>query len=252
MFNLFRKSSAIDEDFYEWTVALTAWVIENFDGIEQIKKTPLVTPTSKFFPARPEQNHAYAEHIAHQIATHAQMLDWPYQLVSQSKRAPSFVGDIAMKDIDSLPLGTFSTSKSDNTKNNPTVTISYDPELTANPESLISTLAHEFGHFLMTNAKSPPPGGWEMEEPTTDGLAIFMGFGIFIANSATFFNNNDQGYAYGRSGYLCEGEILHALSAFLIISEKNINPAITHLKPHLGKRLKKIHTEMSSRDILTL
>jgi len=41
----FKKKPEIDEDFYEWSVDLAHWITENFGGIEQITKTPLVLST---------------------------------------------------------------------------------------------------------------------------------------------------------------------------------------------------------------
>jgi len=244
MFGLFKQKH-IDEDFFEWSAALSNWIIENFDGLGQIKKTPLILPTAQFFPQTDLKDHAYAEYITQQITKHADMNDhkeWPYHLVAQSKRAPGFVDGIAMKTIESLPLGTFAT------QNDAVAEITYDPELIHNPQALIATLSHEFAHFLMQTAKTPPPGGWEEEEPCTDGLAIFMGFGIFIANTSSYFSSNSEGWEYGHSGYLCEGEILHVLSSFLLISGHPIEDACTHLKPHLAKRLTKIYQQAKERE----
>ena len=51
------------------------------------------------------------------------------------------------------------------------------------PESLISTFAHEFAHYLIHSVDAPTPGGEELEEHATDLVAVFMGFGVFLAST---------------------------------------------------------------------
>lgn len=245
MLGIFRKKSAIDEDFFEWAICIAEWVIANFDGIEQLRQTPLVTPSLDFFPASREQGHDRALELFERVKLYADMADWSCELIPQDKRLPDEISDgVLQKFQRNAPLGTFSEA----IKSNEIVsTITYDPSLTKKPTDLIATLSHELAHLLMTAAQGEFPFPPEMEEPATDSLAIMMGFGIFIANGSSGFRADDAGWEYHRSGYLCEGEILHVLSVFLFLSGNSLDLLKPFLKPALFKRVQKIHRDVVER-----
>jgi hypothetical protein len=85
------------------------------------------------------------------------------------------------------------------------------------PMALVATLAHELGHVILL-------GGGLMEhsvkdmEPMTDLLTVFLGFGIFNANSAArllkWQNDRKQGWSMQRLGYLPEEIYGYALARF--------------------------------------
>ena len=239
--NFFKKHSALDEVFAPWSVSFAHWVVDNFGGLGALQDTPLVLPTKEFFPDVKLNDEAYAQFTLDQIKRHAGMKDWGCDLIAQQTSVSNFLGDHLQNVTERAPLGTFSTD------HNRCVTITYDPELVSKPQSLIATLAHELAHYKILTSLSPPPDGWEEEEAATDGLAIFMGFGVFIANDNFNFNIDDRSWGYQRRGYLCEGEILHALSAFLILAEKDCSLACQYLKPDLAKRLRKTYTQMQAQ-----
>ena len=244
MFGLFQKRNATDAEFLEWTLELSRWTIENFDGLAQIRKTPLIKPTPEFYPASKLTDHARAEELFKQTKVHADMSDWACNLIAQPRRAPNDLGDSVLQKFESdAAAGTFSESE---TKGEITAQITYDPTLLVKPMELIATFSHELAHLLMTSATTPFPFDADMLEPATDGVAIMMGFGIFILNGSSGFRADDQGWEYHRSGYLCEGEIFHVFSAFCILSETPVDEAKPFLKVHHHKRLAKIHDEMKN------
>lgn len=85
------------------------------------------------------------------------------------------------------------------------------------PMSLVATLAHELGHTILL-------GGELMDaktadhEPMTDLLTVFLGLGIFTANSAARFlqfqDERKQGWSMKRLGYLPEEVYGYALAKF--------------------------------------
>ena len=250
MFSLFQRKSHIDNEFLQWTIGLSKWTVDNFDGLEQIRKTPLVKPTPEFYPPSKLTGHDRAKELFAQTKEHADMSDWACSLVAQSHRAPYQLGDSVLQKFESnAPAGTFSESAVDGEIHSQ---ITYDPTLLAKPVELVATFSHELAHLLMTSARTPLPFAEGMEEPATDGLAIMMGFGIFILNGSSGFHANDQGWEYHRSGYLCEGEILHAFSAFCILSGTKIEEAKPFLKSHHYKRLSNIFREMDKQSCLQI
>ena len=85
------------------------------------------------------------------------------------------------------------------------------------PLSLVATMAHELGHVILLG------GGrlnWETSdhEPLTDLLTVFLGLGIFNANSARRFQQHQDERQYGwsidRLGYLPEQVYGYALAKF--------------------------------------
>jgi hypothetical protein len=92
------------------------------------------------------------------------------------------------------------------------------------PLSLVATMAHELGHVILL-------GGGLMSsdisdhEPITDLLTVFLGFGIFTANSAARFaqfqTDLQQGWSMQRLGYLPEQVFGYALARFAMERAEN-------------------------------
>lgn len=117
------------------------------------------------------------------------------------------------------------------------MTITYDKRLVAQPTALIATFAHELGHYLSATAETLPPGGEELYEPATDVIAVFMGFGLFMANSAFNFHqyadSSIAGWYVEGGGYLNEKSLIYALAIFCALKTLNIEAIEPHLKPTL-------------------
>lgn len=104
-------------------------------------------------------------------------------------------------------------------------------------------------------AGEPPPGGWDNWEFATDLAATFLGFGLFMANSAFLFSQytgtSSQGWEVRNTGYLSESEHVYALAIFLMLKDISIDEAITYLKPSLRKLLKKAVKEIDEANIIS-
>lgn len=95
--------------------------------------------------------------------------------------------------------------------------ISIDESQLKDPMALVATLAHELGHIILLRPGHVDRKDSDME-PLNDLLTIFLGFGIFTANSAFRFeqhsDNTSQGWSASRSGYLSEQQLGYALARF--------------------------------------
>ena len=172
------------------------------------------------------------------------MDEWPCKLKAQEDDIETRVAPtLSIQNAPQNPNGTFELSESDK------IVITYNPALVHSPTQLVATLAHELGHYLTATSPEPPPGGWENWEFATDITATFLGFGVFMANSAFNFQQftevDSQGWEYNRSGYLSESEHVYALAIFLLLKKIPFERALSHLKPHLRKVLKKCIKELS-------
>ena len=72
-----------------------------------------------------------------------------------------------------------------------------------------------------------------MEEPATDACAVFMGFGIFLANSSFRFGQTSDGkwtsWSTQRLGYLNEQTLAYGLALFLRLRGLEPKLALRHL-----------------------
>jgi len=85
------------------------------------------------------------------------------------------------------------------------------------PMALVAVLAHELGHIILLRPGFVGRDDPDME-PLSDLLTVFLGFGIFTANSAFRFeqhsDNTSQGWSACRLGYLSEELFGYALARF--------------------------------------
>ncbi len=109
------------------------------------------------------------------------------------------------------------------------------------PTSFVATAAHELGHVILLGGKLMS-GSTEDHEPMTDLLTVFLGFGIFTANSAARFQQfqSDRriGWSMQRLGYLPEKVFGYALAKFA--TERNESKAewARHLTPNVRSDFK--------------
>ena len=131
------------------------------------------------------------------------------------------------------------------------MTITYNPALSDDPTALIATFAHELGHYLMSTARSDPPGGWELHELHTDLAAVHLGFGLFLANSARSFSQFQSagmmGWSSRSQGYLSEGALTTALVIVERLSGRDPGAAAPYLKDYLQKDLRRAAKALASR-----
>lgn len=256
--NIFNHS-IIDLETRQWLFDTFAWALTHFGSDMFYEHTQLVTPTDTYFPDDISNisEAEIAEKLFYQVKHHAGMDGWHCQLQPQAPNVNPRVGYFAIQDTPLQPLGTFSMPT------NQIKTVTYDPDLVYQPSALIATFAHELGHYLSYSADTPP-GGEALYEPATDLLAVFMGFGLFMANSAFNFQQTKSAFTEGwqsqAQGYLNEQSLTYALAIFCVL--KNIDNKVieTHLKKSLHRYFRRAvkdvlssHTEIEYlREIVSL
>lgn len=205
---LFRPSPPIDREELDWLLACFAWIDRTLgerdraDGV-----TPeLVLPNDPDLLAA-----STAPELFEQVKRKAGLEEWECRLEKgEARREPIDIGVAAGYTQSSSALGTFSIEGN-------TPIVRYDPALLRNPDALIATFAHELSHLLI-HTLGMPPGGETLEEHATDCMAVYLGFGVFLANSARNFSQFSeggmQGWSSQTSGYLSENAIVTALAIF--------------------------------------
>jgi hypothetical protein len=212
MRNPFRAppKSFLDTARREWQFDVFAWLLRNCGGYPKFLETTLVLPIEKHFPDRGMSGHADVAALFRCVRDHAGMADWPCT-VEPEPREPR----TAPPRSSQIPVFT------------------YNPD-TPEPKALIATFAHALARYLVETFEEPAPGGASLHEPAIEFAAVFMGFGVFMANSAF----TDASYD------LNEGEFVHALGMFCLLRKLDPEEVAQHLNPHLRKYLR-----LAARDL---
>ena len=252
MLNYFKKKRILSDEDYQFQIETYSWLLKYFGGDAFYKETALVLPTEEFFPESVDDLEEVAELTFKYVKKYANMDGWPCELCVQEpdpdrKIAPTVI----IQGGDDSPLGTISAEDSNQ------IIITYNPVLLADPTQLVATFAHELAHYLTGTCKTAPPSGWENWEFATDIAAVFMGFGIFMANSAFNFSQftdvDTQGWSTSRSGYLTEAEFSFSLAIFIMLKKINPNEVYpflgTNIKSYLKKSLNDLNESKACLDL---
>ena len=236
----FGRTPIIDQETIDWEFETYRWLFENFGGYPQFRGAELVQPTDGFFPVEKGlAGHALAEAIFAQVKRHARMDQWPCRLVAQESDPELLVGDAQLlQGFEPSPAGTFSVDPQES-RTDDAVVITYNPKLLSDSMSLVATFAHELSHFLIATAQSLPPGEEELLEFATDLTAVYLGFGVFMANSSFRFEQHGDAFSMGwqasRQGYMTERQLVFALAIFAHLLDLPAAAVCEHLKPNLAK-----------------
>jgi hypothetical protein len=210
MRSLFTKPKPfLDAPRREWQFAVFAWLLRHCGGYPKFLDTTLVLPIEAHFPDRGLSGHAAVAALFRRVRDHAGMADWPCTV------EPEVEGRELPPASSRIPIITYKKG-----------------ELAAMP--MVGAFAHELARMLVETFEEPPPGGAALHEPAIDLAAVFMGFGVFMANSTVEATRYD----------LNEGEFAHALAMFCQLRKIPSETVATHLNPHLRKYLR-----LAARDL---
>jgi len=205
-----KPKSFLDSSRLDWQFESFAWLLRNTGGFSKFAETALVLPTEEFFPDRGLKGHAGVSALFRRARQHAGMEDWPCTVEAAGEEPR-----VAPDGADHIPVVTYQRGSLE-------------------PIALVAHFAREFARFLVGTFDEPPPGGETARESALELTAVFLGFGLFMANSS----------ARQVRYQLSEGELAHALAMFCLLGKKPADSADTHLNPHLRK-----HVRLAARDL---
>lgn len=249
---LFGPSPPINRDEFEWLFACFAWLDRKLGERDpSARYVPVLS-----LPREPEFLSARtAEQMFELVKRRAGLQDWECRL-EQGDAAPPPIGAVGAvgEYSQKSTLGTFSVEGN-------TPVIRYTPELLQDPVGLAATFAHELAH-LVIHSLGIPPGGEALEEHATDCAAVYLGFGVFQANSARHFSQFSDGEYHGwsasASGYLSESALVTALALFEARFElpdyanaelkDYLRPAHFKAQKYLAKRHPNLKTDIEAVD----
>jgi hypothetical protein len=208
-----RPKSFLDSARRDWQFDAFAWLLRNCGGYPKFLETMLVLPVEEHFPDSGMSGHAAAAATFRLVRDHAGMADWPCLV------EPRRSDDTQPRSAQRIRV------------------IHYDPAQ-QQPAALVAHFAHELARYLVENVEEAPAGGPEFYGPAVELAAVFMGFGVFMANASV-----DP-----ARWELNEGELAHALAMFCLLHRTAPEVADPHLNPHLRKYLRLAARDLAQHD----
>ena len=233
-----KPKSIIPIDRLSWQIETYQWLFDHVGDRFRDRTYQLIEPTESYFPDRCSTEEEVFIKTFERVKSQVGLDSWPCKLEPQNEDIETRVSaTLNIQNVDQGPAGTFRYHQHHG------AVITYNPNLVNDIQSLVATYAHELGHYLTANVSQPPPGGWEIWEPATDLTAVFMGYGIFMANSAFVFSQysdvDSQGWSTKRQGYLTSTELVNALAIFVLLRAIPSERPLKHLKPTLKAQYRK-------------
>jgi hypothetical protein len=122
------------------------------------------------------------------------------------------------------------------------VYISYNPQQINQPQDLVASIAQTLALILIHQGKQLPPGGDELLPQVSELVAVFLGFGVMLSNTAYQFKGGCgscfNAYA-NRQPALTESELIFALALMAKLKGQAKGKVLGQLKPHLRSMYKK-------------
>jgi len=246
---LLKSDPPLDEASVLWLADTFAWALDDLDLEVFRDRTRLVLPTNDFFPGRADSPHAMAQLIFERCVDYADMAHWPFYLLEPGNcpvpapRAPRLEVAGGLRGRHS----TVALSGGGEDR----MPVDYDPQLVGNPEALIASFAHVLAASLAQAAPMPPPGGPENLPHAGEVTAVFLGFGLMVANSAKTIQVRSCGSCgsgqAGRKSYLSQYDVTYALALFAVLKGISAKALLPHLAKHLRPFFKKAVKDIEAR-----
>ncbi|MGH6649779.1 MAG: hypothetical protein ACREB7_01475 [Sphingopyxis sp.] len=251
----FGPKRPLSADEWEWQLAAFRWLLEEFGGIEAHRGGMLATPDGACFLDSRLSGDARARELLGQVMAIAGIGDWPVRLVMAdgATQLAQVSETLALTHEGRLAAGTF--QMVDDGGGGWIAEIVASREQLADEAGLVATLGHETAHYYMTPSRRAAPGGPDCEELLTDLTAVWLGFGIFLGNSARYGHHQageggGQWYVSGWQGYLSERALMTALAISETLAGRDPMAAAPYLKPHLASDLRDAARYVARRDMM--
>src|SRR5262245_31383745 len=169
----FRPKCPIGPVEKDWIEERMAWLTRQF-GLERLKDVRVILPTAEFFPERYEGRHQDVRVLLRRVCRYMDVDPDPIQLEFHAAQGPPPYAAL---------LGHYRVSGAAGTYERDYVPrISISEGILDDPHTVVATIAHELGHVhLLGDGRLT---GDEIDhEPLTDLLTVFLGMGLFTANS---------------------------------------------------------------------
>lgn len=213
----FTPKCPVDGETKEWIENAFGWLIEEL-GIDVLRSVEVVLPTEDFFPDAFNGSRASIRKMVGRVCEYMDVDPKQVEVrFFESEDEARFHPLAADGTSKGHALGTYQMRRDGK------YAISLDTTQTANPQTLVATIAHELGHVILLGEGRLDPDHPD-HEPMTDLVTVFYGLGVFNANSSFIFeqwtNSQFQGWRAGGAGYLTEEMFAYALALFAYLRDE--------------------------------
>jgi hypothetical protein len=216
----FRAKCPIGVQEKTWVEYRLQWLADRL-SVDRMKSAPVVLPNETFFPIEFEQTPACA--LAYK------------NIVSKLMSIEPGDCQFEVCEPEQLPASSAHYEPGDF----PTIRIS-SLEM-EDPFSLVSTLAQQLSHHILIGGKLLSTDDSD-HECVADLLTVFLGFGVFSANSTIRETNWSEGgasgWSMGRRGYLSSQTIGYALALWATARGESNPDWSKPLRPDAGDTMK--------------
>lgn len=233
VFGLFKKQDLIDRDTVHWIFDNFAWALNHFDAEIFFKETRLVTPSNELFPGRADNPHDMASLIFEKVKEYAGLTHWPTRLENEAELSQLEPPKLLLEG----PLRSHRGTAPAKVDESHRLLVTYNPFALNDPEIMIANYAHVLSHYLASLSSEVPPGGKENWPHVTELLAVFLGFGLIMANTAFTKKIRSCGSCSGpaveRTNFLSQEDMTYALAIFCVVKDIPRREVMAYLKKSL-------------------
>lgn len=241
--DLFTKKPLIDDDELAFIADTFVWAATHLDGEYFLHETQIITPSGQFFPEQVSSIEEMAKTVFKRVVDYAGLSHWPLTLVSP---ADARAQTLPRLQVTNRLRGSRSEVYSEN---GALIPFSFNPQQINQPEDLVASYAVGLAHLLVAAVNQQqgalPPGGPEKLPQACDVIAVFLGFGVMLSNTAYQFKGG-CGSCYNpyanRQAALTEAQTVFAHA--LVSHFKPEQRSNTYLKPHLRGQFKQAKSQL--------
>jgi hypothetical protein len=205
----FEPACPVSDEEKAWVDGRMSWLVTQF-GIERLRTGTLVLPTEEFFPDPYDESEEAMTRMFHRVCG--------YMDVDTARVQVEFFSDPCWAElVPGYRLVREGPSFGGLYDEQETVTIRLEIGLRYYPMAMVGVMAHELGHFHLLGCRRITQEE-EDHEPLTDLTALFLGLGIFGANSAVPYtqpaDTSRHGWGLSATGYLTHPFYAYALALY--------------------------------------
>jgi len=233
------------------------WVDEGFRRLEKLVgrrrmlEAKIVLPTAEDFPDPYDGTPAAAEMLFCRVCTYmkvkrssVELEVFPDETEQLHEILPYWRADGAKRAAGMYVHHAKDASNEEEQSEEKCMVVAIRSTQLKDPLALVATVAHELGHVILLGGRLLDPKTSD-HEPMTDLLTVFLGLGIFTANSAGRFKqyqeDRRQGWSMQRLGYLPEEVYGYALARFAAERGEHKAEWVKHLSTNIRAYFKRSH-----------
>ncbi len=219
MFGWFRPSCPVGPADKAWVEERMRWLAGTF-GLPRLRSATVVLPTPEFFPEPYAGTEADGRALFARTCRYLGVDPAPLQLGFYTEDRQPFLEDTSHHEGTAGLYEDVGWSRR----------ILLARGVLADPLTFVATAAHELGHLLLGQAIGAHDAD---QEKLTDLATIYLGFGVFTANSRIRASASHSGlsesWSIRRLGYLSQPVVGYALALFAHVRGEDAPPWAGHL-----------------------